>query len=97
MTIKHGLLTALIASAVGTAGFEIAKRLYGLYLNYASHSGQFSLSTDLTTALLFILWIWYMALVFLIGAAVADVWDHARHLRSVLGSVVTPPSPPVSA
>lgn len=84
---------ALIASAVGTAGFEIAKRLYGLYLNYASHSGQFSLSTDLTTALLFILWIWYMSLVFLIGAAVADVWDHARHARSVLGSGVHPAAP----
>ena len=88
---------ALLASTVGTLGFELAKRLYGLYLAHASHSGQFSLSTDLTTALLFILWIWYMALVFLIGAAVADVWDHARHARSVLGSVVPPPSPPPTA
>jgi uncharacterized BrkB/YihY/UPF0761 family membrane protein len=72
---------ALLASTVGTLGFELAKQLYGLYLAHASHSGQFSLNTDLTAALLFILWIWYMSLVFLVGAAVADVWDHARHAR----------------
>ena len=69
---------ALIASTLATLGFELAKRLYGLYLSYASHSGQFSLDKGLTAGLLFILWIWYMALVFLIGAAVADVWDHQR-------------------
>ncbi len=72
---------ALLASTVGTLGFELAKQLYGLYLAHASHGGQFSLNQDLTAALLFILWIWYMSLVFLIGAAVADVWDHARQAR----------------
>lgn len=81
---------ALLASTVGTLGFEVAKRLYGLYLAHASHSGQFSLNQDLTAALLFILWVWYMSLVFLIGAAVADVWDHARQVRSLLASTAMP-------
>jgi uncharacterized BrkB/YihY/UPF0761 family membrane protein len=89
---------ALLASTVGTLGFELAKRLYGLYLAHASHSGQFSLNQDLTAALLFILWIWYMSLVFLIGAAVADVWDHARRSRSMVASAAVPtPTPGLSS
>ena len=74
---------ALLASVVGTVGFEIAKRLYGLYLTHAAHGGQYSVDADIGAGLLFILWLWYMSLVFLIGAAVADVWDHARQLRQV--------------
>jgi len=74
---------ALIASLVGTLGFELAKRLYGFYLTHASHGGQYSVDADIGAVLLFILWIWYMSLVFLVGAAVADVWDHARQLRQV--------------
>jgi uncharacterized BrkB/YihY/UPF0761 family membrane protein len=74
--------SALIASVVGTLGFELAKRLYGLYLTYASH-GQFSFDADVGAVLLFVLWLWYMSLVFLIGAAVADVWDHIRRIRAL--------------
>jgi len=33
--------------------------------------------------LLFIVWVWYTSLVFLIGAAVADVWDHQRQARAL--------------
>ncbi|MGH7584441.1 MAG: YihY/virulence factor BrkB family protein [Gemmatimonadales bacterium] len=74
---------ALIASVVGTLGFELAKRLYGFYLMHSAHGGQYSVDADIGAVLLLILWIWYMSLVFLIGAAVADVWDHARQLRQV--------------
>ncbi len=75
---------ALIASSVATLGFELAKRLYGLYLQHVAHGGQYSVDVDLGASLLFIVWLWYMALVFLIGAAVADVWDRARAARHVL-------------
>ena len=74
---------ALIASAVATLGFELAKRLYGLYLASVPHGGQYAIDTSLGAALLFILWMWYMSFVFLIGAAVADVWDRARAARAV--------------
>lgn len=74
---------ALIASAVATLGFELAKRVYGLYLVSVPHGGQYSIDADLGAALLFILWLWYMSFVFLIGAAVADVWDRARAARAV--------------
>lgn len=71
---------ALLAGGVATVGFELAKRLFGLYLRYLSQGGQYSVDANVGAALLVVLWIWYMSLVFLIGAAAADVWDrmHAR-------------------
>ena len=72
---------ALLAGGVATVGFEVAKRLFGLYLLRAAHSGQFTLDVNIGAVLLLILWLWYMSLVFLIGAAAADVWDHMRMAR----------------
>lgn len=69
---------ALLASSVATVGFEIAKRLFGLYLTYLNRGGQYSVDANVGAALLIILWLWYMSLVFLIGAAAADVWDRAH-------------------
>ncbi len=72
---------ALLAGGVATAGFEIAKRLFGLYLARAVQGGQFTLDVNIGAVLLLILWLWYMSLVFLIGAAAADAWDHSRTAR----------------
>jgi uncharacterized BrkB/YihY/UPF0761 family membrane protein len=74
---------SLLAAAVSTVGFELAKRLFGLYLAHSARGGQFALDVNLGAALLLLLWIWYMALVFLIGAAVAHVWEGRRVTRSV--------------
>ena len=72
---------ALLAGGVATVGFEIAKRLFGLYLTYLNRGGQYSVDANVGAALLLILWLWYMSLVFLIGAAAADVWDRAHAAR----------------
>lgn len=72
---------ALLASAVAAVGFEIAKRLFGLYLTYLNYGGQYSVDANVGAALLVILWFWYMSLVFLIGAAAADVWDRGHAAR----------------
>lgn len=69
---------ALLAAGVSTIGFELAKRLFGLYLGHAARGGQFTIDVNLGAALLLILWLWYMALVFLIGASVAHVWEERR-------------------
>lgn len=69
---------ALLAAGVATAGFELAKRLFGLYLSYLARGGVFSVDANIGAALLFILWMWYMSLVFLIGAAAARVWEDDR-------------------
>jgi membrane protein len=75
---------ALLAGGVATVGFEIAKRLFGLYLARAVQGGQFTVDVNIGAVLLLILWLWYMSLVFLIGAAAADVWDHSRAVRRVV-------------
>ncbi len=78
--------SALLAGAVATIAFEVAKWLYGWYLVAAVNHGEFSVDLDLGAALLLILWLWYMSLVFLFGAALAEVWEHARALKeSALG------------
>lgn len=66
---------ALLAGSVAAVAFEVAKRLFGVYLAYVARGGVFSLDANIGTALLFILWIWYMALVFLLGAVAARVWE----------------------
>ncbi|MEO5799186.1 MAG: YhjD/YihY/BrkB family envelope integrity protein [Gemmatimonadales bacterium] len=85
---------ALLASAVATAGFEIAKRLFGLYLTYLNHGGQYSVDANVGAALLIILWLWYMSLVFLIGAAAADVWDRAHTAKLLAAAQAAPPPLP---
>lgn len=69
---------ALLAGSVATIGFEIARRLFGLYLSYIARGGVFSVDANIGAGLLFILWMWYMALVFLLGAVAARVWEDGR-------------------
>jgi uncharacterized BrkB/YihY/UPF0761 family membrane protein len=73
--------SALLAGGIATLGFEIAKWLYGWYLVTAANRGQYSVDADVGAALLLILWIWCMSMVFLVGAAAAEVWEHARALK----------------
>ena len=67
--------TALLASLFTAILFEVAKRLYGLYLaNFASFEGP-SGDANIGAAGLFILWIYYTAIVFLLGGVVAETWE----------------------
>lgn len=76
---------ALLAGGVAAVGFEIAKRLFGLYLAYIARGGVFSVDANIGAGLLFILWIWYMSLVFLLGAVAARVWEDERADRRIGG------------
>src|SRR5439155_17512090 len=68
-------LTVLLASTFSAILFELAKRLYGLYLaNFASLEGHIG-DANLGAIVLFVLWIYYTALVFLLGAVVAETWE----------------------
>ncbi len=87
---------ALLAGGVATVGFELAKRLFGLYLTYLNRGGQYSVDANVGAALLIILWLWYMALVFLIGAAAADVWDRGHQARLLEHAKVSSQSPSTS-
>ena len=80
--------TALMASAFAALAFELAKRLYAWYLaNVASLSGP-SGDANVGAAVLFVLWIYYTALVFLLGGVVAETWELRqiqRQQRAILG------------
>jgi membrane protein len=70
--------TALLASTFTAFLFEIAKRLYGLYLaNFASFEGQAG-DANIGAAVLFVLWVYYTAIVFLLGGVVAETWELRR-------------------
>jgi membrane protein len=80
--------TALLASAFTALLFEVAKRLYALYLaNFASFEGLGG-DANLGAIVLFILWVYYTAIVFLLGAVVAETWELRKMLkrqRAILG------------
>ena len=67
--------TALLAATFTAVLFEAAKRLYALYLaNFATVSAWGG-DANLAAAALFVLWIYYTAIVFLLGAVVAETWE----------------------
>jgi membrane protein len=80
--------TALLASTFTALLFEVAKRLYALYLtNFASFEGLGG-DANLGAIVLFILWVYYTAIVFLLGAVVAETWELKKMLdrqRAILG------------
>lgn len=79
--------TALLAATFTALLFEVAKRLYALYLaNFASFEGLGGDAT-LGAIVLFILWVYYTAIVFLLGAVVAETWELRKmqeHQRAIL-------------
>ena len=67
--------TVLLAATFTAVLFEVAKRLYGLYLaNFASFEGP-SGDANIGAAVLLVLWIHYTAIVFLLGGVVAETWE----------------------
>ena len=70
-----GWRPALMAATFTAVAFEVAKRLYGLYLLHFATLDRFSVGFNIGAALLFVLWVYYTALVFLLGAVVAQTWN----------------------
>ncbi len=65
----------LVASLFSAVLFEAAKRLFGLYLRNALSLQQVTVDVNVGAAFLFVLWMYYSALVFLLGAVVAETWE----------------------
>ncbi len=76
---------AALAGSIFTAVlFEVAKRLYGWYLHNLAVVSRFSADANIGALILFVLWVYYTALVFLLGAVVAETWDlRGRQQRTV--------------
>jgi membrane protein len=67
--------TVLLASTFTAVLFELAKRLYALYLANFASLDAWGGDANLGAAALFILWVYYTAIVFLLGAVVAETWE----------------------
>lgn len=73
--------TAVIAAAVASLAFEVARVLYGLYLREFATVDRLVSNTNLIALLLFLVWMYYTAVVFLVGGEVADTYDLMRRQR----------------
>jgi len=73
--------TSVVASLFCAMAFEIAKRLYALYVARFVTFDRVASDANLFGFLLFILWIYYTAYMFLLGGEVAETYDLMRMRR----------------
>ena len=72
--------TALLAALVCAVGFELAKQALGFYIRTMFHPTAIVRDATIAAVLLFGIWTYYMAFVFLIGGQIAQVYDLRRRL-----------------
>ena len=63
--------TALISATVVSVGFEVAKFLFSFYLANVATVNRLISHANAVAIILFVFWIYYSALIFLLGAEVA--------------------------
>ena len=64
-----------MASAFGAVAWDVAKRLFAMYLGKVATVETVTVDFHLTAMILTVLWVWYTALVFLLGGIVAETWQ----------------------
>ena len=73
--------TALVASVFCALAFEVAKRLYALYLSNFVTLDRLASNENVGAFFLLIVWIYYTNFLFLIGGEIAESYDLARMRR----------------
>jgi membrane protein len=66
---------ALVASAFGALAFDVAKRLFAMYLGRVARLEGAVVDFHLMAMILTVLWVYYTSLVFLLGGVVAETWQ----------------------
>jgi membrane protein len=74
--------TALVAAVFCSLGFEIAKRLYALYIARFATLDRVASDANIVALILFLLWVYYTAYLFLLGGEVAEMYDLLHMQRS---------------
>jgi len=74
--------TALVAAVFCSLGFEVAKRLYALYVTRFATLDRVASDANIVALFLFLLWIYYTAYLFLLGGEVAETYDLIRMQRA---------------
>lgn len=74
--------TALVAAVFCALGFEVAKRLYALYVVRFATLDRVASDANIIALFLFLLWVYYTAYLFLLGGELAEMYDLVRMRRS---------------
>lgn len=74
--------TALVAAGFCSLGFEVAKRLYALYVTRFVTLDRVASDANVGALFLFLLWVYYTAYLFLLGGEVAETYDLIRMRRA---------------
>ncbi|HET7040306.1 MAG TPA: YihY/virulence factor BrkB family protein [Gemmatimonadales bacterium] len=85
---RVGWDTGLVAAVVVSLGFELVKRLFGVYLARFATFDRVVSNANAIGLLLFVLWIYLIAFIFVAGGEVAQAYDltrRQREQRAVLG------------
>lgn len=85
---RVGWDTGLVAAVVVSLGFELVKRLYGVYLARFLTFDRVVSNANAIGLLLFVLWVYLVAFLFVAGGEVAQTYDltrRQREQRAVLG------------
>ena len=72
---------ALLASVFAAVAFEAARRIFAFYVLNVVTSTRTSNDAQLGAIILCVIWVYYSALVFLLGGVVAETWEMRRLLR----------------
>jgi membrane protein len=72
--------TAVVAALICAGGFELAKVLLGIYIRTLVRPNAIVADATIAAVLLFVIWVYYMSFVFLIGGQIAQVYDLRRRL-----------------
>lgn len=70
--------TAIIAGLICAIGFEIARFFLGIYIGHLVSPNRIVRDATIAALLLFVVWTYYMAFVFLIGGQIAQVYELRR-------------------
>ena len=73
--------TAAVAAAVAALGFEVTKRLYVVYLMEFATLDRLISNTNAIALVLLVVWVYFLAVVFLMGAEVAETYDLLRRQK----------------
>jgi membrane protein len=72
---RVGWQAALVAAGFSSFAFEVAKRLFALYIRNVGGYGAAAADASIGAIILFVVWIYYSALVFLLGGVIAETWE----------------------
>lgn len=71
----------MVGSIFSALGFELAKRLFGLYIARSIISTSRWTGAQFAALIVFVLWLYYMSMVFLIGGVIAERVEARRMQR----------------